>query len=146
MESDEYRQVLELLPRLTRFELSEIYRYLRNSGIGSESEYFAEMAKHDAVSMIATMKEEFGVNVAGKSRDTRTFLCRLCVAEELLGKGYSLKTVGKCLKRSHGTIIYYVNKLHDINRYPQMYPDYVSIRKQYQQKRLYDCNTLQHGG
>ena len=146
MESDYYRQVIDSLPYLSRFELSEVYRYLQNSGLGSESGYFAERAKHDAVSMIDTMKEEFGVDVAGKSRDTRTFLCRLCVAEELLSAGYSFNTVGKCLNRSHSTIIYYVSKLHDISRYPQMYPDYVSIRKQYQQKRLNDCNTLQHRG
>lgn len=144
MESDEYRLVMDTLPKLSRFELSEIYRYLRNSGLGSESEYFVEMARHDSSSMVETMREEFGVNVPGKSRDMTTFLCRLCVAEELLVKGYSLNTVGKCLNRSHATILYYVHKLHDINRYPQMYPDYLSIKKKYQQKRLHDCDTLQH--
>lgn len=131
MESKEYILVQKLLPSLSKAELGKLFMTLRGLGITSKYALSTEEAIELTEKMKAVMKKLYRLDISGRSQDNTAFMCRLCVAEELFKRGYNVTSVGKCLHRSHSSVIYYTKRLENINKYPSMYPEYFEIKRKF---------------
>ena len=133
MASKEYILIQKMLPALSKLELAQVFMTIKGLGITSEYALNTEEALEAAKRMKDIMYSLYNVRVDGRSRDTRTYLCRLCVAEELLSRGFNIVSVGRCLNRKHASVFYYIKKLEAINQYPKMYQEYFDIKRKFKE-------------
>lgn len=142
MESKSFVLIKKLLPSLDRLELAKLYTIIHNLGISSIYAEQNEEAFEVADKLKKAMKKACNVDVGSDRRDTYSFLCRLCVADELLSRGYTKSAVERCINRKHPSVKYYIKKLESVRSLPKMFPEYYEIKEKFLNVLNNDKDTL----
>ena len=67
------------------------------------------------------------------SRTTENVFIRSIVAHQLHEEGYTYSEIGRVIKKSHATVMFYVNKMNDMLSLPQMYTTEITQYEQFKE-------------
>ena len=67
------------------------------------------------------------------SRTTENVFIRSIVAHQLHEEGYTYSEIGRVIKKSHATVMFYVNKVNDMLSLPQMYETEITQYEQFKE-------------
>ena len=67
------------------------------------------------------------------SRTTENVFIRSIVAHQLHEEGYTYSEIGRVIKKSHATVMFYVNKVNDMLSLPQMYTTEITQYEQFKE-------------